>query len=84
MIETVQSAARDAKTGLQEFAHAQGLEPPAYRVVATEGPDHAMTFTVEVDLSGQPAQRGKARSKRAAEHAAAALMLSQAREGQHG
>ena len=79
-----ESASRDAKTGLQEFAHAKGLEPPAYRIVATEGPAHAMTFTVEVGLSGQSAQQAAARSKRAAEHAAAALMLSQLREPENG
>jgi ribonuclease III len=84
MIEVVQSASRDAKTGLQEFAHAQGLEPPAYRIVETEGPAHAMTFTVEVCLSGQPPQQAVARSKRAAEHAAAALMLARAREAGDG
>lgn len=84
MIQAVQSASRDAKTGLQELAHAQGLDPPAYRIVSTEGPDHAMTFTVEVSLSGQPAQRAAGRSKRAAEHGAAALMLAQLREAGHG
>lgn len=84
MIQTVQSASRDAKTGLQELAHARGLDPPAYRIVATEGPDHAMTFTVEVSLSGQTPQRAAGRSKRVAEHGAAALMLAQLREAGHG
>ena len=41
---------------LQEWAQARGLEPPAYRVVATAGPAHATTFTVEVNLADQPPQ----------------------------
>ena len=55
LIEAVQSAPRDAKMELQEWAQARGLETPAYRIVATAGPAHAMTFTVEVSLADQAA-----------------------------
>jgi ribonuclease-3 len=75
LIEMVQVPPRDAKMALQEWAHARALTPPAYRVVATLGPAHATTFTVEVTLAGQDPQTAAAATKRAAERAAAALML---------
>ena len=54
---------------LQEWAHARALQPPAYRVVATAGPAHAMTFTVEVDPGRSPAadRVGRAPSGRPSE-----------------
>lgn len=75
LIETVQTPPRDAKMALQEWAHARSLEPPAYRVVATAGPAHATTFTVEVALPGRGPQTASGATKRAAERAAAAMML---------
>ena len=75
LIETVQTPPRDAKMALQEWAHARAAEPPVYRVVATAGPAHAATFTVEVNLAGLPPQTASAATKRAAERAAAAMML---------
>jgi len=84
LIETVQSAPRDAKMVLQEWAQARGLERPVYQVVATAGPPHAMTFTVEVNLADQPALSAAAATKRAAEQAAAALMLQQVAGKEHG
>jgi ribonuclease III len=77
MIETVQSPPRDAKMELQEWAQARGLERPAYRIVATAGPAHEMMFTVEVSLKDQTPSQATAATKRAAERAAAALMLQQ-------
>jgi ribonuclease-3 len=77
LIESVQSAPRDAKMALQEWAQARGLERPVYSVVATAGPPHAMIFTVEVTLADQPAASAAAATKRAAEQAAAGLMLQQ-------
>ena len=61
LIETVQSAPRDAKMVLQEWAQARGLERPVYQVVATAGPPHAMTFTVEVSLRGPAGRVGRRR-----------------------
>jgi ribonuclease-3 len=43
------------------------------------GPDHAPRFTAEVTIKGKKAARGEGASKRAAEQAAAAALLS--REG---
>ena len=75
-IRTVKADARDPKTALQEWAQARGLPPPEYREVARSGPDHAPTFRIEVRLlSGQSAV-AEASSKRAAEQAVAATLLS--------
>lgn len=70
---------RDPKTVLQEWAQARGLPTPAYREVERSGPDHSPVFRVAVQLPNFAAAEGSGRSKRAAEQAAAAAMLS--REG---
>ena len=70
---------RDAKTVLQEWAQARGLPTPAYREVERRGPDHDPEFRVTVELPNRAPAEGLGRSKRAAEQAAAAAMLT--REG---
>src|SRR4051812_3755962 len=70
---------RDAKTVLQEWAQARGLPTPAYREVERKGPDHDPEFRVAVELPDRAMAEGLGRSKRAAEQAAAAAMLT--REG---
>jgi ribonuclease-3 len=70
---------RDAKTMLQEWAQARGLPTPAYREVERTGPDHDPEFRVSVELPDRLPAEGLGRSKRAAEQAAAAAMLT--REG---
>jgi ribonuclease-3 len=70
---------RDPKTVLQEWAQARGLPTPVYREVARSGPDHSPEFRVAVQLPTFAPAEGSGRSKRAAEQAAAAAMLS--REG---
>jgi ribonuclease-3 len=70
---------RDPKTVLQEWAQARGLPTPAYREVARSGPDHDPEFRVAVALPSFAPAEGSGRSKRAAEQAAAAAMLSRER-----
>jgi len=70
---------RDSKTILQEWAQARGLPTPAYREIERKGPDHDPEFRVTVELPDRAAAEGLGRSKRAAEQAAAAAMLT--REG---
>src|SRR5262249_43954769 len=70
---------RDPKTVLQEWAQARGLPTPSYREVARTGPHHDPEFLVAVDLAQFMPAEGVGRSKRAAEQAAAAAMLT--REG---
>jgi len=67
------------KTVLQEWAQARGLPTPSYREVARTGPHHDPEFLVAVDLGEFTPAEGMGRSKRAAEQAAAAAMLT--REG---
>lgn len=65
---------RDAKTLLQEWAQARGLDLPLYTVLDRQGPDHAPVFTVEARI-GENHAIADAKSKRHAEHAAAAKLL---------
>ena len=70
---------RDPKTVLQEWAQAQGLPTPLYREVERTGPHHDPEFRVSVVLPALTPAEGVGRSKRAAEQAAAAALLT--REG---
>jgi ribonuclease III len=76
LVETMERPPRDPKTRLQEWAQARGLGLPAYRVVATEGPDHAPRFTIAVRVAASEEVSATALSKRAAEAEAAASLLS--------
>lgn len=70
---------RDAKTELQEWAHARFQVTPAYKVLDRSGPDHEPRFTVLVEVNGVAPETGVERSKRAAEQVAATKLLE--REG---
>ncbi|MCD1264125.1 ribonuclease III [Shinella sp. AETb1-6] len=74
-----EGARRDAKTELQEWAHARFGLTPNYRVDERSGPDHDPRFTVTVEVKGVAPETGIDRSKRAAEQAAATKILE--REG---
>lgn len=78
-IEYSPQVAADPKSALQEWAQGRGLELPAYVEVARKGPDHAPRFTSEVRIKGVTPARGEGASKRAAEQAAAGVLL--VREG---
>ncbi len=69
-------ALRDPKTMLQEWAQARGLPTPAYQELARTGPHHKPKFSVVVTLPDRPPAEGIGNSKRAAEQAAAAAMLT--------
>jgi len=66
----------DPKMALQEWAHAQGGEPPVYTITDRAGPDHAPVFTIRA-LLAQGEATATGRSKKEAERAAAALLLKQ-------
>lgn len=72
-------ARRDAKTELQEWAHARFGVTPVYRVTERTGPDHDPVFKVIVQVEGTKPETGGSRSKRAAEQVAATALLE--REG---
>jgi ribonuclease-3 len=75
-VDLVADDARDAKTSLQEWAQARGLPTPIYREVGRTGPHHNPEFRIAVVLPDRPPAEGLGRSKRAAEQAAAAAMLT--------
>ncbi len=75
---------KDPKTALQEWAQGRGLPLPRYREIGREGPDHAPLFEVEVSLQGIDPAVGSGPSKRSAERAAAAVLLSRAEDGDVG
>jgi ribonuclease III len=68
--------AKDAKTELQEWLQARRLAVPAYRIVATRGQAHAMTFEVECAVASLGlTETGEGRSRRIAEQEAARRVL---------
>jgi ribonuclease-3 len=74
----MKAAARDPKTGLQEWLQARRMALPLYRVLATYGAAHQQTFEVECQVAAlKRSATGTGPSRRAAEQAAAAAMLVQ-------
>lgn len=67
---------RDPKSRLQELVQARHRETPTYRLVRTEGPDHARRFFVALDVAGELVAEGFGRSKSEAEQDAARNGLS--------
>lgn len=70
---------RDPKTALQEWAHGKKRPSPSYTEVSRSGPDHALSFVMEVSVEGLKPAKGEGSSKRYAEQKAASVML--VREG---
>lgn len=68
---------KDAKTALQEWAQGSGLPLPVYRIKSSAGPPHDPVFEIEVAVEGRGPVTGSGRSRRAAEQAAAAALLSE-------
>lgn len=66
----------DYKTRLQQLVQQDGHEQLCYVVVSEDGPDHDKTFEVCAMLNSNPVGRGRGRSKREAEQAAAREALS--------
>lgn len=61
----------DYKSLLQEIIQKQSKISPTYRVVKSEGPDHAKTFWVEAVAGQKTISRGMGKSKQEAEQTAA-------------
>jgi ribonuclease-3 len=77
---TMQAAAKDPKTELQEWLQARKMRVPVYRVVGTTGAAHQQTFEVECEITELGmTQRGMGASRRAGEQAAAAAMVENLR-----
>ncbi len=67
----------DPKSRLQEVVQSRWQTTPSYRLVKTEGPDHARRFTVQVVVGGKGLGTGEGRSKQMAEKEAAQRALEQ-------
>lgn len=65
------AAGRDYKTALQELVQRESGQVLTYRLIGSNGPDHAKVFQVEVDLNGAPVGGGEGHSKKEAEQNAA-------------
>lgn len=74
-LDVAQARRADSKTALQEWAQAQGLEPPLYTETARQGPDHAPVFTISVSVRGYEPISAGGTSKKLAEHQAAEKFL---------
>lgn len=62
---------KNAKGQLQEHVQAGGGEAPRYVLEHEEGPPHRRVFVVAVEVNGEVIGRGRGRSKKIAEQAAA-------------
>lgn len=72
----------DPKSRLQEVIQSHWQTTPTYKLVKTEGPDHARRFTVQVVVNTRVLGTGDGRSKQTAEKEAAQEALETiAREG---
>ncbi len=68
---------KDAKTRLQEYLQARGMDLPSYSVDATSGKAHDQTFTVSCNLTELGLQSvGRGSSRKQAEQKAAQEMLA--------
>ena len=67
----IKGTERDYKTPLQQFIQQTEGDHLEYVLIHAEGPDHMKTFEVEARLNSNVIGRGKGRSKRKAEQAAA-------------
>lgn len=65
----------DYKSLLQEIIQQESKVSPTYRVVKSEGPDHARTFWIEAVAGEKVLGTGSGKSKQEAEQAAAASAL---------
>ncbi|WP_114392051.1 ribonuclease III [Oleisolibacter albus] len=74
-LEAASGPPQDVKTALQEWALARGRKLPLYETLGRTGPDHAPVFEVRVTVDGHAPVTASGSSKRAAEKAAAAILL---------
>ena len=76
ILHTMERPPQDPKTELQEWAQGRGLPLPRYELSGRQGPDHAPVFTVTVTVEGFNPVSADGPSRRAAEKAAAILLLA--------
>jgi len=67
---------KDPRSLLQEHTQREGRGTPSYEVIETEGPAHALVFSVSVTLDGEVLGQGEGSSKRDACRNAAEAALA--------
>lgn len=72
---------KDYKTVLQEELQKNGEVMIKYNLLKEEGPDHAKTFTVNVECDGEKLAVGVGKSKKKAEMEAARIALEELKKG---
>ncbi len=72
---------KDYKTVLQEELQKNGEVMIKYNLIKEEGPDHAKTFTVNVECDGKKLAVGVGKSKKKAEMEAARIALEELKKG---
>jgi len=81
----MQAAEKDPKTQLQEWLQGRKLPLPKYTVIDTSGAAHRQTFEVACEVPDlKKHERGSGASRRAAEQAAAAALLTILTQGDKG
>jgi ribonuclease-3 len=70
-----QGITADSKSELQHVAQTRWRQIPEYRLISSEGPDHAKLFTVDVYVGVEVLGRGQGRNKKQAELNAARQAL---------
>jgi ribonuclease-3 len=78
--DSLESAATDHKSALQEMAQSLNLPPPRYNIVAEHGPEHSKIFTVEVRVGKDWVSQAEGLSKKSAGQKAAQQVLQQLSE----
>jgi len=76
--------ARDAKTHLQEFLQARGHATPRYHILKESGLAHRRNFLVGLLLEGKVYARGRGRTRKAAEQAAARKVMEALKKDPEG
>jgi ribonuclease III len=76
LIDAAESASKDPKSALQEWAQGRGLPLPSYIAVGQSGPDHAPLFDIQVQVPGHDPVVASAPSKQEAQKRAAADLLA--------
>jgi ribonuclease-3 len=66
---------RDAKTALQEYLQGRRESAPRYQILKESGPAHRRNFLIGLLLNGRIVARGRGRTRKSAEQAAARKLL---------
>ncbi|MBR2778929.1 MAG: ribonuclease III [Firmicutes bacterium] len=66
---------QDYKTLIHEKMQAGGMQPPQYRIIGEEGPDHDKTFFAVLEADGRIIGEGSGKTKKQAEQYAAKQAL---------